>query len=224
MSSNWLIALTVLYRLISIKYPTKGRMLNNQRVALYSLLFIFLISLICITPMFALLVPIRRCTPDRKMTYESFDMDLNSDKFKAKSYLLVIEVLFFYLPWLTTLFIWFFLLYNIRRGESGRTNSILSNTSGGNVEARFLKRFKFPSQIQDRLNNRITLMILVMVLVFLICQFFTFLFTTFELVYNKIEFSSFVNENSTTRFLDAQASYPKFMAKLEFISLDQYHF
>jgi hypothetical protein len=115
MSSSWIITLTTLFRLIAVMCPFKARTLINKRLAIFSLVGIFLFSLISIIPIYTLLVTKERCTPDRKHVYSGFDLNIRSKL--LESYIPVLQVLCFYLPWLTSLLLWFFLIRSLRNAE-----------------------------------------------------------------------------------------------------------
>ena len=115
MSSSWIITLTTLFRLIAVMCPFKARTLINKRLAICSLIAIFLLSLLSILPLYTLLVTTVRCTIDRKQAYSGYDINIKSDLLKA--YIPVLQVLCFYLPWLTSLLLWFFLIRSLRNAE-----------------------------------------------------------------------------------------------------------
>ena len=115
MSSSWIITLTTLFRLIAVMCPFKARTLINKRLAVVSLIAIFLFSLISILPIYALLVTKERCTLDRKQIYSGYDINIKSKL--LESYIPVLQVLCFYLPWLTSLLLWFFLIRSLRNAE-----------------------------------------------------------------------------------------------------------
>jgi hypothetical protein len=271
MSSSWIITTTTLFRLIAVMCPFKARTLINKRFAIGSLLCIFLFSLASMIPIYASLVTKVRCTFDRKHAYFGYDIDIKSDILKI-AYIPVLQILCFYLPWLTSLLLWFFLIRSLRNAErsfnppkesfySGSTmsnyahynsqsyssstkrnsshknvnGSVCSTTTTATATATLVGlhgddyiadvRMNF---VQNRIRsyNRITLMIVVLCFINLICQLFTFVFI-FELVYNKIVFSSYLsfmsnnvdNVNNSTvieeakiRFLDAKSRFPKFLS------------
>ena len=115
MSSSWIITLTTLFRLIAVMCPFKARTLINKRLAIFSLVGIFLFSLISIIPIYTLLVTKERCTPDHKHVYSGFDIDIRSKLLEF--YIPVLQILCFYLPWLTSLLLWFFLIRSLRNAE-----------------------------------------------------------------------------------------------------------
>ncbi len=223
MSSSWIITATTMFRLIAVMAPFKARTLINKEVALMTLIFIFAMSLVSIIPIYASLVLRLRCTPDMTQAYSGFDFDLeNSSDFFKISYMPVLQTLCFYLPWLTSLMLWFFLILSLRKTERNFSMKFAPMANAyPNSTHKSLVNTPMPSSrinnidLRVRSYNRITLMVVVLCFINLICQLFTFVFI-FELVYNKIEQDSFLKRSlkptDLVPFPTAKSRFPKFLS------------
>ena len=195
MCSNWLVTLAAFYRFISIKYPIRSRVFDNKKYSIYFILCLLLCGTFGIIPMFSLVVTKLCCTLNSKQVFNSFTIDLNSDMISARFYMIILNIFFFYVPWTINLVLFIFLLKLLRNSEPLRNPSILSSSHGKTVQ-RFLKRFNIRISIENKAINRITLMVSILSFIYLICQFFTFILIKFEITFNEIEISFFLNDNN----------------------------
>jgi hypothetical protein len=104
MSSSWIIATTTLFRLIVVMSPLKARTLINKNVAVISLMIIFGVSLAFIIPIYTNLITRTKCTNNR-IQYTGLDIEVSSVIMK-NAYIPMMQVMCFYLPWLTALGFW----------------------------------------------------------------------------------------------------------------------
>ena len=193
MCSNWIITLATLYRLIALKYPIRSRDFDRKKYSIYTLLCLFLCGTICIIPMFSLVVNRVYCKLNSKRV---FTIDLTSERISARIYMILLNILFYYLPWIFSLFLFIFLLRLLRNAEPVKNPSIFSNTHGKTVR-RFLKRFNIRISLENKAINRITLMTSILLFIYLFLQFLTFISTKFEITFKQIEISLLDDNNQT---------------------------
>jgi hypothetical protein len=115
MSSSWIVTTTTLFRLIAVMWPFKARTLINKKCAIFALMLIFGFSLISIVPIYSGLIIRQKCTRDNKGQYMAFDLQMS--EFLRKTYVPTLNVTCFYLPWLTSLTLWIFLIRSLRKSE-----------------------------------------------------------------------------------------------------------
>ena len=202
MSSSWIVTLTTLFRLIAVKYPFTARRLINKQKAVRSLMAIFGVSLVSITPLYTHLKLTIKKTPDQTRDYVAFEMKEFNPVMK-KAYTPFIQTMCFYLPWSLALIFWIFLIKSLRKSSRefgfdivSRQNSRRESRLESSV---YLKKETYSQSfrmspmrdsgmsnvgMRSRSYNKITLMVSVLCFTNLICRVFTFCFV-FEVIFNE---------------------------------------
>lgn len=199
MSSSWIITITTLFRLIVVCKPFKARTLINKELALISLAVIFSLSLLTILPIYFSLETVKYCTEDKQNIFTVFGQKQSSQGFIQTYYILILQILCFYLPWITSASLWIFLIRALKKAEMKFASYATSATACIPQQPKS-SITNYCENRRQNIHHRLTYMVILLCFMNLTCQLCTFVFI-FELIHNA---------NST--LTNAKQKYPHFMA------------